>query len=64
MFKYKNQQSFAFRLNYIGELDYNNRNNSLKDLSFLLKTIVNKHPDVEFMFSDELGNVINKNIEI
>ena len=65
MFKYKKPAIIcSHRLNYIGELDYNNRNNSLKDLSFLLKTIVNKHPDVEFMFSDELGNVINQNIGI
>ena len=60
MFKYKKPAVIcSHRLNYIGELDYKNRGNSLKDLSFLLKTIVNKHPDVEFMFSDELGNIIN-----
>ena len=50
----------SHRLNYIGELDEKNRSNNLKDFSYLLSEIVEKHPNVEFMSSDELGGVINK----
>lgn len=51
----------SHRLNFIGELDYNNRDITLRDLEYLLKTIVSKYPNVEFMSSDELGDVINDN---
>lgn len=48
------------RLNYIGELNPANRDNNLRDFKRLLQMIVTKYPDVEFMSSDELGNLIIK----
>ena len=41
------------RLNFVGELDASNRDQNLRDFKRLLKTIVTKYPDVEFMSSDE-----------
>ena len=38
------------------------RDKNLKQFSILLKTIANKWPDVEFMSSDEFGDVIKKDI--
>jgi len=50
----------SHRLNYIGGLVKKNRDNTLKELSNLLSTIIKKYPDVEFMSSDELGdNIVN-----
>ena len=49
------------RLNFIGELNVANRDNNLREFHRLLKMIVYKYPKVEFMSSDELGNVILKN---
>lgn len=46
------------RVNYIGFLDPLNRDRNLKKLSELLSEILNKWPDVEFMTSTELGNLI------
>ena len=46
------------RVNYIGSLDPTNRDRNLKSLSNLLTSIVKKWPDVEFMSSDQLGNLI------
>ena len=43
------------RLNFIGELNKSNRDNNLLEFKRLLKMIVDKYPDVEFMSSDELG---------
>ena len=48
----------SHRVNYIGSLDERNRDSSLKQLDKLLKTIIKKWPDVEFMTSSELGDVI------
>ncbi len=48
------------RVNYIGFIDEYNRNRSLKLLDTLLKSIIKKWPDVEFMTSIELGNLIAK----
>ncbi|MGQ1909304.1 hypothetical protein ACT3CE_05905 [Marinifilum sp. RC60d5] len=53
----------AHRLNFIGAIQPENRDNNLKQFSELLKTIVKKWPDVEFMSSDELGEVIINSIE-
>jgi len=49
----------SHRLNYMGSLDPKNRERGLKELSELLKSIVSLWPDVEFMSSDELGDVMN-----
>lgn len=46
------------RLNVIGALDEANRSRNLKLLKQLLNAIVNNWPDVEFMNTVELGNVI------
>ena len=48
------------RVNYIGSIDVKNRDNGLKQLDKLLKSIVEKWPEVEFMTSDELGETIKK----
>ena len=42
------------RLNFIGALREENRTDSLEQLDFLLKNILNIWPDVEFMTSDQL----------
>ena len=48
----------SHRLNYIGSLNEENRNQNLKKLDNLLKQILIKWPDVEFMTSDKLGEII------
>jgi hypothetical protein len=48
------------RLNYIGRIDENNRSNNLKLLDELLRAIIKKWPEVEFMTSIELGELITK----
>ncbi len=47
------------RVNYIGGIDENNRSRNLKFLGNLILRIILKWPDVEFMTSPELGNLIN-----
>lgn len=44
----------SHRLNYIGNLVESNRDNTLNQLTTLLKTIVKKYPDVEFLSSDQI----------
>ena len=48
------------RLNYMGSIDINNRERSLKLLDSLLSIITERWPDVEFMSSSELGDIIAK----
>jgi len=50
----------SHRLNYIGSIHPENRDQNLKLLNNLLIEIVNRWPDVEFMSSDELGAYIKK----
>jgi hypothetical protein len=50
----------SHRLNYVGFLNPENRATNLKRLKSLLDTIVQKWPDVRFISSDELGDLINK----
>lgn len=47
------------RLNVIGCIDEKNRTNNLAQLKWLLGEIVKMYPDVEFMSSDELGELID-----
>ena len=47
------------RLNFIGAIRPENRDNNLRQFSDLLKAITMRWPDVEFMSSDELGDYIN-----
>ena len=49
----------SHRVNYIGGLNEKNRTNGLLQLHLLLENIVKKWPDVEFMSSDKLGDLIN-----
>lgn len=48
----------SHRINFMGTIDPSNRDNNLKMLGQLLRTIVKKWPDVEFMSSDGLGDLI------
>src|SRR5699024_10711401 len=48
------------RLNVIGAIDERNRTMNLNRLKTLLKTIVKLWPNVEFMSSDELGELMTK----
>jgi len=46
------------RVNYIGWLHPENREQTLRQLKVLLREIIKRWPDVEFMTSDELGDLI------
>ncbi|WP_294819441.1 polysaccharide (de)acetylase [uncultured Flavobacterium sp.] len=48
----------SHRVNFMGGIDPANRTANLKQLESLLQAIVKRWPDVEFMSSDELGQVI------
>lgn len=48
----------SHRINYIGALDEDNRARNLSLLNDLLKRIIDRWPDVEFMSSDRLGDLI------
>jgi hypothetical protein len=48
----------SHRLNYIGFIDYKNRNRNLPKLKNLLMELLKQWPDIEFMSSDELCNLI------
>ena len=50
----------AHRLNFIGFIDPKNRQRNLKQLRDLLKTILKRWPDVEFMTTVELGDLIEE----
>jgi len=47
------------RVNYIGALDEGNRTRGLQQLKQLLAGIIKKWPQVEFLTSSELGNLIS-----
>lgn len=46
----------SHRVNFIGSIVKENRENGLKLLSELLKAMLKKWPDIEFMSSDQLGD--------
>ena len=48
----------SHRLNYIGFIDEKNRDRNLKMLNHLLRNIIMRWPEVEFMNSVELGTII------
>lgn len=50
----------SHRVNYIGNIDVNNRDKNLALLKQLLKNIVQLWPDISFVSSDELGQLIEK----
>jgi hypothetical protein len=50
----------SHRLNFIGFIDENNRKRNLKHLANLLKAIIKKWPEIEFMTTDQLGRTITE----
>jgi hypothetical protein len=48
----------SHRVNYIGSINPENARHGLKELDLLLSTIIKRWPDVEFMTSIELGDLI------
>ncbi len=48
----------SHRVNYIGSIEESNRTNNLKLLKTLLKEIVKRYPEVEFLSSDKIGDII------
>ncbi len=50
----------SHRVNYIGSIDERNADEGLRKLDELLKNIIKRWPDVEFMTSTELGEIIRK----
>ena len=48
----------AHRLNFIGSIDSKNTDRTLPDFKRLLQEIVKRWPDVEFVTSDQLGEII------
>ena len=48
----------SHRVNYIGFLDKNNRDRSLELLTTLIQKVQKKWPEVEFLSSDQLGDMI------
>jgi len=53
----------SHRINYVGFLDSGNRDSNLQLLKTLLREIMKRWPDVEFMTSDTLGRMIEKKQE-
>jgi hypothetical protein len=50
----------SHRVNFCGQISSDNRTKGLRELKLLLTAIVKRWPDVEFMSSDELGDLIIK----
>lgn len=50
----------SHRVNYIGSIHSENTDRNLPELQRLLKEIVKRWPDVEFVTSDQLGDIIEK----
>lgn len=48
----------SHRVNYMGSLHPENRKRNLKKLKSLLEQLIKKHPQVEFMSSDQLGTLL------
>lgn len=49
----------AHRLNFIGSIDSTNTDRTLPEFKRLLQEIVKRWPDVEFVASDQLGDIIS-----
>jgi len=49
----------SHRVNYIGTHEKSNRDRGLKELNRLLSLIIKNWPNVEFMSTDKLGNLIS-----
>jgi len=50
----------SHRVNYIGGINSSNRSTGVKLLRQLLSNLIKKHPSVEFMTSDQLGDLISQ----
>lgn len=50
------------RVNYIGALEEGNRERGLQQLDQLLENVIKMWPDVEFITSDQLGDIIKSDI--
>lgn len=48
----------SHRINYIGFIDQRNRDRGLNDLKMLMKRVLNKWPDVQFISTDQLENLL------
>jgi len=60
-FKWKKPATIStHRLNYVGYIDQSNRDQNLQLLHRLLSEVLKRWPDVEFITSVELGNIIMK----
>lgn len=53
----------SHRVNFCGHIDKKNRAKGIHDLKLLLRKIVKKWPDVEFMSANELGDLISINYQ-
>lgn len=49
------------RVNYSGEINPSNREHGLRELKSLIKAIIHNWPEVEFISSDQLGDIITAN---
>jgi hypothetical protein len=49
----------SHRINFMGSLDEKNRTDNLKNFRKLLQEIITRWPDVEFMSSDQLADLMN-----
>lgn len=50
----------SHRVNYVGTINVDNRDRNLKSLDLLLAQVQKRWPDVEFMSSDQLGDLIKQ----
>jgi hypothetical protein len=48
----------SHRVNFVGAIDEKNRKEGLAKLDLLLREIVKRYPDVEFVNADQLGEII------
>ena len=61
-FKFKKPAIISsHRVNYIGAINPENRNSGLSQLNELLKRILKTYPEVEFLTSSQLGDIITGN---
>ncbi len=49
----------SHRVNYIGHIEPANREKGIQSLRYLLKTMLTKWPDIEFMSTNQLGEIIS-----
>lgn len=53
----------SHRFNFIGSISKDNRTRGLSGLARVMEWVVKEYPDVEFLTSDELGQILNKESE-